>query len=449
MRGMNRASSLSMTCTVSKLVGEVPLAIFTGQPESLHRVKHVCDLGKHGVRRVIACDGDSLTVETMADVQTRIASISLSTGMVSHARSKLPPLKGQSAFAGTRWVRAVTTKRSGPDFRSTLQWQDEVDGEIYDACIRGETVRSALCPPSSDLLFVGTRIHPINGGGAVHCFSRGNLLWRYVPPEVIEYPVLKAFPNKPKVHAYPFRMRAPADGRAVGFSFLNYFYLLDAAGQPLSFHDVGALLEHELGCVRMNDVEPPEIEFEIAGETLAFACKMSPSPLLEYLKSYEHPCVQSVTVSGDGNLWLVSAKNVLVWITSTGNVANVKELPIGTRSRFGDGGAVLRTEVSASADVVIAGVCCEGLVVLNNGQFNTAYRCDLRGHVWEYVDRRRWIVLKNPFDPHVVFYDLSWNEVTSVRLDPEIRQFRVSEDGRFLFGLGGGNPVFLLSPSDN
>lgn len=416
------------------------MAVVSDRSEGLRCAKHVCDLGRHGVRRVIAANEHSLTVETTADVQARIASISLHTGSVTFSRTQLPVLKGESTFAGTRWVRVRNSRRSTSNFSADLQWQDEVDGRVYDACIVGETVRAAECPHSSDLLFVATRTHPITGGGAVYCFCRGKLLWRFEPPQVVVYPVLMASPDKPQVRAYPFRMRASQDGRRIGFSFLNYFYMLDAEGQLLSIHDVAAALEQELGHVRMAHPEPQHSEFHIAGQNVTFSCNTT----LER-ETYEHPCVQSVAVSEDGRLWLVSAKNVLVWITSEGKIANIKELPFGMRSRIGDMGAVLRTEVSAAGDIVVSGVCGEGLAVLVNGQYSSAYRCDLRGDIWEYNDRRRWVALKQWSVPDVAVYDLSWQEVASIRLNPEVRQFRVSEDGHFLFGLGAANPVFLIA----
>jgi len=411
----------------------------------LKSIKHLCDLEGHGLLRVVSFDEAKVVIETTSKRQKRFLEIDLNTGKRAPLETTLPLTpKRIHADDGQRWAAQKYAKMESY-YDTTVTWQDEKDGPVYEVTIPDAGVGQLLCPQASDRIFVAPQkgIDPDEYGNPseyqerIVCFRRGKEEWSFAPDG----------------DQYVLDMECPIDGRYLVFTSGKALYFLGENGKVLHEKSAWSLLDQQL-----TEAEKIRVAYEVYDndeeglteeETDALAeMKASDPESWDDSRTEEDalPKIRSLRVLGDGKCWLAPINNVLFWFNDRGAPLRHHVLePLG-RSGHCVPGLIESIYPSETGRTVVVKVDSGGFVVFRDDELFSVKHEDLYGDSI-YIDEDSGLIFWGR-GKRIKVCDFSWNELEEVVLGAPLKHFYVIPRANLLCVVSEDNSLFKLEYSE-
>jgi len=397
----------------------------------------VCDIGALGFLRVLDADSRFISVETRVRGPFRIARIDRHTGDIDLLRSPLPLLNlNLCSFSGESWANASNKK--SPSRRTLITWQNSLGGFCHSIAVDGEWTLGTYCASAARKVFVATRRSTEDGGGRILCCRDSEILWHYESAECLDLPSFTTGIRR-IVRAYPTRAACLDDGSSVAFSFFNFLYILGANGELLASFSMAELCS-ELFQRDFSQQLSSESHEVVSEDDIAVEFSIG-----TYTDGAELPLVKQIVPLSPSNVFLVSYRNALIWITSSGKVAHAIQLSLGAAHGIGDTGSICHIEASEDGRVIIAHVgCCGVCVIIDGKEYSTFHERADDWHQCALDKQNNLIAIHSRRTEKIGLYDLSCNALAQIPTQNSIRDLIIPGRSQLLFVIGETTQLFDL-----
>jgi len=351
-----------------------------------------------------------------------------------------------SKESGQRWVTFKSKKRpsSGSKeridrrFDSTITWRDVIGGPTYKCIINEQQITCVVAPAKSDLLFVGSRTNALLGRGYLSCFQKGELLWRFVPEAVGTYPFGVNYPGNTMMDAFPYRVVSSENGHLIAVSFLEHLFVLNANGQLVGRYD-----GHDL----ISDAESLDVTTEIDRGDISKTENLNSFGEFDIEVSVEGAgnggWISCLAVDKAGKAVIAAVRNILVWISPSGQIAEIKRLPIGENNPTGSTGTINGIEIDSTRNAVIASVCGHGFAFVSSGEILPTLHVDF--NAWAYNSDHDLLAVKVYGADTVDLYNSKGDVLARVSASPEANSLMISDCGSFFAITGEETMLYRMT----